>query len=87
MKPINAITVSAACLLLGACSINVDDGGVSRGHYDGNRDTVSVTLPSGEKDRFSCPDEMNVFVVDTTNSGGGLVYGCRSNSAELPAQD
>ena len=87
MKPINAIPVSAACLLLGACSINVDDGGVSRSHYSGNKDTVSVTLPSGEKDRFSCPDEMNVFVVDATSSGGGLTYGCRSNDAQLPAQN
>jgi len=84
MKPINAMNLSAACLLLGACSINVDEGGVSRGHYSGNRDTVSVTLPSGEKERFSCPDEMNIFVVDAAGSGGGMVYGCRSNEAAVP---
>ena len=87
MKPINAIIVSAACLGLSACSINVDEGGVNRSHYKGNRDTVSVTLPSGEKDRFSCPDEMNIFVMDSTNSGGGLTYGCRSNDAQLPTHD
>ena len=84
MKPINAIPVSAACLLLGACSINVDEG-VSRGHYNQNNDYISVTLPSGEKDRFSCPDEMNVFVMDSTSTGGGLVYGCRTNDAAVPA--
>jgi len=86
LRPINAIFASAACLMLGACSISVDDDGISSGsrHRSYNSDHVSVTLPSGEKDSFSCPDEMDIFIIDNTAEGKGLVYGCRSRGATIP---
>ena len=89
MRPIDAIIVSAACLTLGACSISVDDDGVYSGgdHHRGGRDYVSVTLPSGDKDRLRCPNEMDIFVVDSTAQGKGLIYGCRSRDAALPSAE
>ena len=86
MKPINAILVSALALSLSACAVSIGDG-----DYDYDRDGdyhrddhVSVTLPSGDKDSFSCPDEMDVFVVDATDENRGLIYGCRSRNAPMP---
>jgi len=86
MRPINALIVSTACFMLGACSISVDDDGIysGRDHHRSSKDYVSVTLPSGDKDGFSCPDEMDVFIVDATEEGKGLIYGCRSKNAALP---
>jgi len=85
MKLINAILVSALALSLAACSISIEDGGYGNDIYDGRADYVTVTLPSGQKDSFRCPQEMEVFVVDDTEEGRGMVYGCRSRGAATPA--
>lgn len=85
MKLVNAAIVSAMALSLSACAVSIGDGDYD---YDGDRyhrdDRVTVTLPSGDKDSFSCPDEMEVFVIDATEEGRGMVYGCRSRDAAMP---
>jgi len=89
MKLINATLVSALSLSLAACAVSIGDGDYDSG-YDSNHrhgDYMTVTLPSGDKDSFSCPDEMDVFVIDGTDQGKGLVYGCRSSGAALPANN
>jgi hypothetical protein len=39
-----------------------------------------VTLPDGERVRFSCPESSSLFIDDNTDEGGELVYGCRTRS-------
>lgn len=85
MKPFNALIVSATCLTLGACAISIGDDDYDGNHY-GN-DAVTVTLPSGDTSHFRCPDELNIFVVDGTNEGRGLIYGCRSRGVSVPVID
>lgn len=87
MKPLNAILVSALAFSLSACAVSIGDG-----DYDHDRDGdyrsgdyMTVTLPSGDKDSFSCPEEMDVFVVDATDEGRGMIYGCRTSDAAVPA--
>lgn len=84
MKLINALIVSAAGLALGACSISID-GESTHHRYDDYADHMSITLPNGEIDRFSCPVGTNAFVLNQLEEGKGLVYGCRTNDAPLPA--
>lgn len=87
MKLVNATVVSILALSLAACSISVSDSGIHEAEiYEGRDDYVTVTLPSGDKDSFSCPDEMHIFVVDAKDSGGGIVYGCRSDDADVPGR-
>ncbi len=87
MRPINAIFVSAACLTLGACAITVTDDGINRSGHNSDTDFVSVKLPSGARGTISCPQEMEVFVVNRTSEGRGLVYGCRTDDARVPTLD
>jgi hypothetical protein len=87
MKPLNAIFASAACLALGACAITISDEGVGRGNYDSDRDFISVKLPSGERGSIRCPEEMEVFVVNATAKGKGMMYGCRTRDAAVPTLD
>ncbi len=88
MKLINATLVSCAMLSLSACAVSIGDGAYD---YDGEHrsryDNVTVTLPSGDHDSFGCPDEMEAFVVDSVKEGKGMIYGCRSRDAALPALD
>ncbi|TNE65497.1 MAG: hypothetical protein EP335_05570 [Alphaproteobacteria bacterium] len=86
MKALNALFVSAAALGLAACSISIEDDGHQV--YDGHgRSHMSVTLPSGERDGFSCPKGTDSFVIDRTDEGKGMVYGCRTRDARLPDID
>jgi len=86
MKLVNATVVSMLAFSLAACSISVSDSGINEAElHHGRDDYVTVTLPSGRKDTFSCPDEMHIFVVDAKDSGKGIVYGCRSDDAAAPA--
>ncbi|SDD84893.1 hypothetical protein [Kordiimonas lacus] len=82
MKPINAIIMSAACLTLGACAISIE-GEKGYHDYDGH-DSVTVTLPNGDRDRFSCPDGTSSFVINKKDEGKGMVYGCRTNGTPMP---
>lgn len=83
MRVTNALIVSTAGLMLGACSISID-GESTHHRYDDYTDYMSVTLPNGDTDRFSCPEGTNAFVVNKMAENGGLVYGCRTNDASLP---
>lgn len=83
MKAINAIIMSAACLTLGACAITIDGDDRSWDHDD-HRDSVTVTLPNGDRDRFSCPEGTSTFVINMKDEGKGMVYGCRTNGAPMP---
>lgn len=81
MKPINAIFVSIAALSLGACAVSIEGG--DRDHYDGHhQNAITVTLPSGDRDKFSCPSEMQIFLEDKRAQGGDLTYGCRTPETE-----
>lgn len=82
MKAFNAILVSAICLPLGACAISIE-GEKSHLDYD-DHDSVTVTLPSGDRDRFSCPEGTTAFVINKKDEGKGMVYGCRTNGAPMP---
>lgn len=86
MKVTNALIVSAAGLMLGACSISID-GESTHHRYDDYTDHMTITLPNGETDRFSCPQGTSAFVVNKVADGGGLVYGCRTGDAMLPAAE
>jgi len=83
MKAINAIFLSAACLTLGACAITIDGDDHPR-NYDHGHDSVTVTLPNGDRDRFSCPEGTSSFVINMKDEGKGMVYGCRTNGAPMP---
>jgi hypothetical protein len=86
MKLINALIVSSLGLSLAACSVSISDSGVHEADvYEGRDDFVTVTLPSGDRDSFNCPDETEVFVVDARDEGRGMIYGCRTASAKIPA--
>lgn len=84
MKAINAIFLSAACLTLGACSIDID-GDARHFDHENRSDYVTVTLPNGDHDSFSCPEGTTAFVLNRKDEGKGMVYGCRTNGAPLPA--
>ncbi len=86
MRLINALIVSTAGFALSACSISID-GENTHHRYDDYTDHMTITLPSGETDRFSCPKGTDAFVVNKMADGGGLVYGCRTPDATLPAAD
>ncbi|MCK0069036.1 hypothetical protein [Kordiimonas laminariae] len=80
MKLLNATFVTIAVLSLGACAVSIEGG---NGRYDDHHNNyLTVTLPSGDRDEFSCPTEMQIFVEDNRAQGGGLTYGCRSVDAE-----
>lgn len=81
MKAFHAIIVSAAALTLGACSISVTDDGVGRYHGDYDYDRVTVTLPDGDRDSFSCPQGTSSFVINRKDEGLGMAYGCRTNGS------
>ena len=88
MKPINALIVPAACLLLGACSVSITDDGIERDYRDYKKDDrITVTLPNGDRDSFSCPDGTTSFVLNRKDEGLGMVYGCRTNGAPMPSLD
>jgi len=90
VKLINATLVSVLSLSLSACAISIGDGDYDYDRdsdHHGRSDYMTVTLPSGDKDSFACPSEMDVFVIDGTDEGKGLVYGCRSKGAAIPAND
>lgn len=84
MKALNAILVSAACLTLGACAITVTDDGIYDDDYDHHRDRLTVTLPNGSRDGFSCPRGTSSFVINRTDEGLGMVYGCRTDGTPMP---
>lgn len=82
MKVINTIILSAASLSLGACAISIEG---EKGHYNyDDHDSVTVTLPNGDRDRFSCPEGTSSFVINKKDEGKGMVYGCRTNGAPMP---
>lgn len=85
MKPINTIIVSALCLTLGACSVSISEDGVNR-HSRSNRDydRLTVTLPNGDRDSFSCPSGTSSFVINRKDEGQGMVYGCRTDGTPMP---
>ncbi|MEX0298149.1 MAG: hypothetical protein AB3N28_03705 [Kordiimonas sp.] len=86
MKLINALIVSSAGLALSACSISID-GESTHHRYDDYTDHMTITLPNGDVDRFSCPKGTSAFVVNKVADGGGLVYGCRTQEAALPTAE
>lgn len=86
MKAFNTILVSAACLTLGACSIDIDSDGRYVDYAD-HEDYMTITLPNGDRDSFSCPEGTNAFVVNKASEGKGMVYGCRTPDAPLPGED
>jgi uncharacterized lipoprotein len=85
MKLINATIVSAVCLTLGACSVSITDDGVKRDYRDYEKDDrITVTLPNGDRDNFSCPAGTTSFVLNRKDEGMGMAYGCRTNGAPMP---
>ena len=85
MKPINAILVSAVCLSLGACSVSISDDGIDRNYRDYEKDDrITVTLPNGDRDRFTCPEGTTSFVLNRKDEGLGMAYGCRTNGSPMP---
>lgn len=85
MKPINATIISVACLMLGACSVSITDDGIERDYRDYEKDDrITVTLPNGDLDRFSCPEGTTSFVLNRKDEGLGMAYGCRTNGAPMP---
>lgn len=84
MKAINALLVPAACLMLGACSISVTDDGIYDDYRDNHRDRLTVTLPNGDRDGFSCPRGTSSFVINRSDEGLGMVYGCRTDGTPMP---
>lgn len=88
MKPINTIFVSAVCLTLGACSVSISEDGMERSYRDYEKDDrVTVTLPNGDRDRFSCPQGTTSFVINRKDEGLGMAYGCRTNGSPTPTLD
>lgn len=88
MKAINALILPAVCLSLGACSISVSDDGIDRNYSRGDyNDSVTVTLPNGDRDRFNCPDGTTSFVINLKDEGVGMAYGCRTNGTPMPRID
>ncbi len=83
MKVTNALIVSAACLMLGACSVSIEGEGTHHSYSDYS-DHMTITLPNGDVDRFSCPKGTNAFVVNNVAEGKGMMYGCRTNAAPVP---
>ena len=79
----NAIALSILSLSLGACAFIVTDDGISR--YDDDNfhggDHMMITLPDGDRVSFNCPRDLNSFVIDNSEEGGGITYGCRSDEA------
>ncbi len=87
MKAFHVTLVSAAALALGACSISVTDDGVSRYNSGYDHDRVTVTLPNGDRDGFSCPQGTSSFVINRKAEGLGMAYGCRTDGAPVPVFD
>lgn len=88
MKPINIIIVSAVCLSLGACSVRISDDGLDRSYRDYKEDDrITVTLPNGDRDRFTCPEGTTSFVINRKDEGLGMAYGCRTNGTPAPTLD
>ena len=86
MKPINTILVSAVCLTLGACSVSISEDGMNRSHSR-DYDRLTVTLPNGDRDSFSCPSGTSSFVINRKDEGQGMVYGCRTDGTPMPTLD
>lgn len=84
MKAFHVTLVSAASLMLGACSVNISDDGVNRHNSGYDYDRVTVTLPDGDRDSFSCPQGTSSFVINRKDEGLGMAYGCRTNGAPIP---
>ncbi len=88
MKSITTILASAVCLTLGACSVSISDDGISRQnrvHRDYDQDDrITVTLPNGDLDRFTCPAGTTSFVINRKDEGKGMAYGCRTNGSAPP---
>lgn len=85
MKPINTIIVSAVCLTLGACSVSISEDGLERNYRDYEEDDrITVTLPNGDRDRFTCPEGTTSFVINRKDEGLGMAYGCRTNGSPMP---
>lgn len=88
MNKINAILVSAICLTISACSVKISDDGIDRNYRDyENYDRVTVTLPNGDRDRFTCPEGTTSFVLNHKDEGLGMAYGCRTNGSPMPTLD
>ncbi|MCJ9428517.1 hypothetical protein [Kordiimonas marina] len=83
MKALNALIVSAAALTLGACDVNIGDG-VHGYDASSGESHMTVTLPDGDRDSFSCPSGTDAFVVDKSKDGKGMIYGCRTTDAPMP---
>lgn len=81
MKAFHVTFVSAAALMLGACSVNISDDGVSRHSRSYDTDRVTVTLPNGSRDSFGCPEGTSSFVINRKDEGLGMAYGCRTNGS------
>ena len=82
MKAFHVTLATAAAFTLGACSISVTDDGVSRyNNRDYGQDRVTVTLPNGDRDGFSCPEGTSSFVINKKDEGLGMAYGCRTNGS------
>ncbi|GHF11378.1 hypothetical protein GCM10017044_01410 [Kordiimonas sediminis] len=79
----NAISLSILALSLSACAFVVTDEGISR--YDDDdykhKNRMTLTLPDGDRVTFSCPRDMETFVIDETEEGGSISYGCRSEDS------
>lgn len=84
MKPLKATLVSAVCLTLAACSVNISDDGVERYNRSYSNDRVTVTLPNGDRDGFTCPEGTSTFVINRKDEGLGMAYGCRTNGSPMP---
>lgn len=86
MKLTKAIIVSCAGLMLGACAVTIADDNVDGWEYGDrdNYDRLTVTLPDGNRDRFSCPPGTSSFVINLKDQGKGMVYGCRTDGTPMP---
>ncbi len=88
MKPITAIIVSGVCLTLGACSVHISDDGIARDYDDYKKDDrLTITLPNGERDSISCPRGTSAFVINKSDEGKGIIYGCRTDGTRMPTLD
>ena len=88
MKPPKAILASCAGLMLGACSVSISEDGLERDYRDYEKDDrITVTLPNGDRDRFTCPEGTTSFVINRKDKGLGMAYGCRTNGSPVPSLD
>lgn len=85
MKALRVTLLSAAAFAVSACSVSISEDGMERSYRDYDEDDrITVTLPNGDRDRFTCPEGTTSFVINRKDEGLGMAYGCRTNGSPMP---